>query len=443
MRMLHLIKRMLFRRDILFHLLICLGIIAVSVGIPLLELFASWFGRLSIFPIPGLCALFLYALLCFLHPRVFTWPRHRVHYLVVVFVGSLALLVWGPAQFRFFFLIMLYGLVVHARVAFNDIDCFLVEAAVSTATLLGMLLTGGTEFEEQLRRTIVALGIGTREPTIILQFCIWLLGLCFLHLFVGLGVHERANRLKSEGLVAELRQTQRQLRAYALRAEEVAIVRERSRVAREIHDTLAQGLAAIKMHLEIEAAAHQGREASARLEQIRILAGTLLDEARHSILELRTEALEGNTLPEALHALALSCSVAENGDSMTVAFQADEILAHDNIWSTVSLAVTLTCYRIAQEALANARKHGKAGYVLIELSLEGDELCLTVTDNGCGFDLELAASKRERRSFGIIGMRERARAVGGSLEIISAPAVGTQVVAMIPLSSQDTEIETV
>ena len=434
---------MVARRDIVFHLLICLGIIAVSVGIPLLELFASWFGRLSIFPVPGLCALLLYALLLFLQPRVFVWPRHRVHYLVVTFCVSLALIVWGPAQVRFFVLIMLYGLVVHARVAFKDRDCLLVEGTVSLATLIGLLVTGGTDFEEQLRRTIVALGIGTRSPTVLLQFGIWLLGLCFLHVFVGLGVHERATRLKSEQLVEELTHTQRQLREYALRAEELAIVRERSRVAREIHDTLAQGLAAIKMHLEIEAAAHRDHTVSARLDQLRMLASTLLDETRHSILELRTEVLEGNTLPEALHALARSRSAAEHEDGTTVLFLADDRLSDGELWSAVSLTVTLTCYRIAQEALTNACKHAKAERVLIELSLEGDELCLTVTDNGCGIDMEQIAEQRERRSFGIVGMRERARAVGGRLDILSAPAIGTQVVAMIPLSLKNTERETV
>ncbi len=437
--------RIISRRDFIFHLLICLGIVAVSVCIPLLELFASWFGRLSIFPSPGIGALLLYFLLVFLQPRLFPWPKYRSHYLVVIFCVPLALIIWGPVQIHFMLLIMLYGLIAHARITFDDTDCLLVEGVVTLTTLIGMLLTGGTEFEEPLRRTIVALGIGTREPTVLLQFCIWLLGLFFVHLFVGLGVHERATRWKSEKLVKELTRTQRQLREYALHAEELAIVRERARVAREIHDTLAQGLAAIKMHLEAESAAYDGQLslASSHLERARELAGALLGEARRSIVDLRIEALDGRTLPDALQTLALaSCSsIQEKNATESVAFLMDETQARSDLWLTLSPTISLTCYRIAQEALTNAHKHGKALQVLIELSLEAQELCLTITDNGCGFDPRVVSKKNERSTFGIIGMYERTSTVGGSLEIISAPSIGTQVVAMIPVASMVTESE--
>lgn len=435
-------KKFFSRNDLIFHLLICLGIIAISACIPLLELFASWFGRLSIFPLPGLCALLFYFLLIFLQPHIFVWPKYRSHYLIVVFLASFALIVWGPAQLRFLLLIMLYGLIVHARVTFSDTDCLLIEGSVILATLVGILLTGGTEFEEPLRRTIVALGIGTKEPTALLQFCIWLLGLFFLHVFVGLGVHERVTRRKSELLVKELTRTQQQLREYAMRAEELAIVRERARVAREIHDTLAQGLAAIKMHLEIEAATYDGKGTPLHLERVRELAGALLDETRHSIFDLRTEALDGSTLPEALNDLALSSSSPESEEGTTVSFLIDKALARSAIWLSILPTVSLACYRIAQEALTNAQRHGKAEHVSIELSVEAGELCLTVTDNGCGFAVEAVAEKNERSSFGIIGMRERTSAAGGSLEVISAPSVGTQVVAMIPLSSTAVEVDT-
>lgn len=227
-----------------------------------------------------------------------------------------------------------------------------------------------------------------------------------------------------------------------MRAEELAIVRERARVAREIHDTLAQGLAAIKMHLEIEAATYDGKGTPLHLERVRELAGALLDETRHSIFDLRTEALDGSTLPEALNDLALSSSSPESEEGTTVSFLIDKALARSAIWLSILPTVSLACYRIAQEALTNAQRHGKAEHVSIELSVEAGELCLTVTDNGCGFAVEAVAEKNERSSFGIIGMRERTSAAGGSLEVISAPSVGTQVVAMIPLSSTAVEVDT-
>lgn len=264
---------------------------------------------------------------------------------------------------------------------------------------------------------------------------VWTIGLLCLHIFTGIGVHERAARQRSELLIKELTQAQEQLRAYALRAEELATMRERTRVAREVHDTLAQGLAAIKMHLETSSKVFPETPAMAQkhLERARELAGEYLQETRTSILNLRTGVLRGRTLPVALSELVANWRPAAGTHSATFCVSGSE--KEDAVfWQTLSPAIELSCYRIVQEALSNATRHGQAQHIDVELSMERDELCLTITDDGVGFD-PAALTPRQAGGFGIIGMHERLKQLGGRLEIISAPATGTQVVAMIPLVS--------
>jgi two-component system NarL family sensor kinase len=259
-----------------------------------------------------------------------------------------------------------------------------------------------------------------------LQLALLLIGLAFVQTFTGLGVQERTARMQNEELVAQLTQAQEQLRKYALHAEELATMRERTRVAREIHDTLAQGLAAIKMHLETGQVLLNTAPTSARehIEYARSLAGTHLHEARTSILELRTDALQGQSLTEALTTLTASWrglqTTGQQGATFRVGQSVDE--------TTLSSATTLTLYRVTQEALHNARQHGHASAVEVELSIEAEMLCLTLTDNGIGFEPATA-----HHGFGIVGMRERLHLLQGTLDILSTPGAGTQVVAMVPL----------
>jgi len=236
------------------------------------------------------------------------------------------------------------------------------------------------------------------------------------------------------------------LRAYALHAEELAVMRERTRVAREIHDTLAQGLAAIKMHLETGSAfLHEPELARKHMERARDLAGEYLNEARNSILELRSDALDGQVLPGALAALVTSWRAAHGteGTPGDITYRVSGVDQQAPFWLSVPPAVELACYRIAQEALSNTTKHSQARHVEIELSKEGSELCLTITDDGLGFDPASIDGGPENRGFGIVGMRERMKLLHGRFEIISAPGAGTQVVAMIPLDMKGKSTEPV
>jgi two-component system NarL family sensor kinase len=225
-------------------------------------------------------------------------------------------------------------------------------------------------------------------------------------------------------------------------ATQMALVEERNRLAREVHDTLAQELAGIVLHLEaadalLDTAPERAR---ARIRQALAQARESLAEARRSVLDLRAGPLERQTLSAALEALGRRFA-----EEAGIAVSADVALGGVRLPSRIEEAL----YRIAQEALANVRRHAQASAVWITLRLEGDQAVLTIADNGRGFAANVApdappalspASSATNASaqpgghgFGLIGMQERAHLLSGTLRISSCPGAGTQIEARIPL----------
>lgn len=205
-------------------------------------------------------------------------------------------------------------------------------------------------------------------------------------------------------------------------ATRLARAEERTRLAREIHDTLAQGLTAIA--LNIESAMHRldknPDQARERLEQALATARENLEEARRSVLDLRSAArLEGKPLAEALAGLGRSFT-SDTGIPVTVQTKGVDGLA---------LRTESELYRIAQEALTNVRKHARAHRVQIGLRRRGPRLTLSVTDDGVGFSGRASPTD----SHGLIGMRERAKLLGGRLQVSSRPGEGTRIVARVPV----------
>jgi len=203
------------------------------------------------------------------------------------------------------------------------------------------------------------------------------------------------------------------------RSVEVGALEERNRLAREIHDTLAQGLTAITLNLEtadalLEAEADPARARRAVREAL-MLARANLEEARRSVLDLRAAPLEGRTLTEALASLAAQFNLAPS--SPRIRFRA----ASDSRALPLRLEVGL--YRIAQEALTNALRHAAARQVTIDLTTGAGEVRLTVEDDGRGFDPVRVPKDR----YGLIGLNERAKLLGGSLRLESSQGQGTRV----------------
>lgn len=214
----------------------------------------------------------------------------------------------------------------------------------------------------------------------------------------------------------------------AQQAVALAAAEERNRIAREIHDTLAQGLTAIALHLEAAEvlAATRPELAQRKIAQALTLTRSSLEEARRSVLDLRAAQLEGRTLPEALRLLGQQ-QAEETGIAVAVSVTLGT--------GRLTLAQENGLYRIAQEALTNVRKHAQATAVTLRLE-QADALArLTIEDNGRGFAPELRQSGPPIGSsgFGLTGMSERAHLLAGTLDIHSAIGAGTRVTASIPI----------
>jgi two-component system NarL family sensor kinase len=212
-------------------------------------------------------------------------------------------------------------------------------------------------------------------------------------------------------------------RLYA-RSAEYGAAEERSRLAREIHDTLAQGLAGITLQLETADAILEG---GANAEQVRsllsnalALARSNLEEARRSVLDLRAAPLEGRSLSEALAELAAAYT-ARGG--LKVAF------SQAGAGRQLPLRIEVGLYRIAQEALANAERHANASSARLNLVFLAGQIQLTISDDGQGFDPDQVPPGH----FGLVGLNERARLLAGSLRIGSQPGKGTKIEIAVPI----------
>jgi len=207
----------------------------------------------------------------------------------------------------------------------------------------------------------------------------------------------------------------------------VGALEERNRLAREIHDTLAQGLAAIALQLEtadalLDLPAQQTRIRQA-LQQALTLTRTNLEEARRSVLDLRAAPLEGKTLATALEALVESTKTRH--PSLTLQFSAI------GGQRALPVAIEAGLYRIAQEAVTNLVSHAAAAQGKLQLVITPQQVTLVIEDDGCGFEADGNMAQR----FGLTGMNERVKLLGGELTIASAAHVGTMIRAVIPLAS--------
>ncbi len=208
------------------------------------------------------------------------------------------------------------------------------------------------------------------------------------------------------------------------RSAELGAVEERNRLAREIHDTLAQGLTAITLQLEtadalLEAGNHPARARQA-VQQALTLTRANLEEARRSVLDLRAAPLESRTLAEALAAL-----VAEWSEQWTLPMRFEVTGGQHPLPPRVETSL----YRIAQEALSNIVHHAQARRVVLQLAVTPVQVRLTIADDGHGFD----SSQIPKGRYGLIGLNERVHLLGGKLQLESGPGAGSRIEVTIPL----------
>ena len=206
---------------------------------------------------------------------------------------------------------------------------------------------------------------------------------------------------------------------------ELGALTERNRLAREIHDTLAQGLAAITLRLEtadvLLGDLDSNNAARSQLQDALSLTRTLLDEARRSVLDLRAAPLEGKSLATAIADLV---SETSEDSKIEISFQS----LGDGL--RVPTYVEVGLFRIAQEALANLARHSSASHGSVLLENSSEAIGLRIQDNGKGF----LGTEVPPDRFGLVGMKERTQLLNGKIQIRTQPGEGTIISVLIPLN---------
>ncbi len=229
------------------------------------------------------------------------------------------------------------------------------------------------------------------------------------------------NQVLTESAIRqELLQANAQLRAYSLRIEDQATLQERNRIARDIHDSLGHSLTAlnIQMQTALEWFDLNPRRAATSLAAAKGLGTEALEAVRSSLSALRTDPLEGQSLAAAVGRLV------EQFERTTGLKPECRI----ELLAPLPPAVATAAYRILQEGLTNITRHAQASGVRLELWSDATRLTVRLEDDGQGFDLE-----QNTTGYGLQGLRERARALGGDLKFHTRPGEGCQITACFPI----------
>ncbi|MBC8080077.1 MAG: sensor histidine kinase [Gorillibacterium sp.] len=235
---------------------------------------------------------------------------------------------------------------------------------------------------------------------------------------------EQLNRIgkKWEEQVSSLQRLSNNNAQLAEKARYSAIMEERQRLARDLHDAVSQQLFAISM-----TATAVGRtfsrdidKASRQVHLIEEMASVAQSEMRALLLHLRPVHLEGKRLAHGLRDLIKELQTKVQVD---ISLEMDEDLQ-------LQKGIEDHLFRIVQEALSNALRHSKAAQLEIRLLVSGDSIRLTVRDNGVGFELD----EKKHASYGLVSIRERVTELGGFLNIVTAPGMGTRMEIRIPLT---------
>ncbi|KNX38474.1 hypothetical protein VV01_17095 [Luteipulveratus halotolerans] len=271
------------------------------------------------------------------------------------------------------------------------------------------------------------------------------IGPCFGAL-VAVGVAWVYSQLRAESearrsLVQQLTATRDDLVAthdeLAVAQRQAGVLAERSRLARDIHDTLAQGFSSIVLLSRAgltgpasDAAGRTGSSDAERLrgllEQVEQTAVTGLQDARTVVLALTPDELSEAPLPAALGRL-----LGRLGEQTELRTD----LVVDGSAQALPTAIEVALLRLAQSALANVRQHADASRVAVTLTYQDDAVGLDVVDDGRGFDPASARIRSNGSGFGLRAMRERLADVGGSLTVESSPGEGTAIGASVPLAA--------
>jgi NarL family two-component system sensor histidine kinase YdfH len=242
----------------------------------------------------------------------------------------------------------------------------------------------------------------------------------FVVIYVTLYMRQNEAREHAQSLAAELETANRRLSEYAAEVEDLTIANERQRMARELHDTLSQGLAGLILQLEA-ADAHLSNHRNDKVHTIitnaMVQARATLADARHAIDDLR-QPLLGNLDS----AIRVEISRFTDATGIPIMFQSDPIPSLPDPSKEILV-------RAIAEALTNIANHANAQNVEIHIRVNEEKLWLTIQDDGQGFDVTAIPAGH----YGILGIKERVRLVNGNFEIQSGNGKGTTLNLKIPL----------
>lgn len=289
---------------------------------------------------------------------------------------------------------------------------------VSALSWIFFIFTLNTNIPLQVQNQLKVINSEELKQAVLdLQFTAGLLFSCillFVLLLVNAVVSERQSRQK-------LVLANDKLRQYALRIEDQATLQERSRIAREIHDSIGHSLTAQSIQLENALLFIDSNidKAKCFLVQAKNMGANALKEVRFSVSALRSDPLKGRSLEFAIEDLFQEF---ESRLQIKPKFDLE-------IDQTLSPDINMAVYRIAQEALTNICKHSNADKVTIEIKTIDNSLYLHIEDNGVGFH-----PNQNTTGFGLQSMRDRAHALGGKFYINSEPEEGCSIMMFLPLS---------
>jgi len=241
---------------------------------------------------------------------------------------------------------------------------------------------------------------------------LYLGGLIAVASFSTLMLRTNEERIQSDRLLDELQQAHDQLQEYAGQAEELATAKERNRLARELHDSVAQTLYGLTLQAEAAARelnAGRAEKATEQLHEIRDSAQQSLQETRLLIFELRPPILEQEGLVAALRTRLES---VESRSGLKAQIQLQEL-------KQLPVKVEAGLYGISNEALNNILKHARASVIKVSLKKESNKIILEIQDNGVGFDV---TATKSQSGMGLKGMQERAEQFDGDMQINSGPS---------------------
>lgn len=247
---------------------------------------------------------------------------------------------------------------------------------------------------------------------------VFLAGQIFILAFTQMAVSEEKARSKVEQLVSELEEANHNLREYALKIEELAIARERNRLAREIHDGLGHYLTTV--HMQIQAARavmasdpHRAQDALSRAQN---MAQEALVDVRRSVSALRDQPGDGISLQEEIEKMLERCQNAGIQPNL-------KVLGGPR---TLTPQALLTIFRAVQEGINNTLKHAKAAHLSVTLDYSrGDEVRLVIQDDGVG-------AVKTDGGFGLLGIRERVHLLNGSMDVKTAAGDGFRLEVCVP-----------